>query len=193
MMHGADAAEQMVRMSLAGMEVALRISGAGAKNIAVLLAAILKEEQKTQGKTRLSNLIKSGKELTVFTIPEEDLSLFKREAKRYGVLYCDIKEKECRENQTVDLIARAEDAPKINRIIEKFQMGAVKRNEKETARPNAGRTEDVLRSVKESEYSSPTRIEHDFDKQERPSLKEKIRRMKHKTAAKGRIEHDRER
>ncbi len=193
MMHGADAAEQMVRMSLEGMEVALRISGAGAKNLAVLLAAILKEEQKTQGKTRLSNLIKSGKELTVFTIPEEDLSLFKREAKRYGVLYCDIKEKECRENQTVDLIARAEDAPKIDRIIEKFQMGAVKRNEKETARPNAGRTEDVLRSVKESEYSSPTRIEHDFDKQERPSLKEKIRRMKHKTAAKGRIEHDRER
>lgn len=192
-MHGADAAEQMVRMSLEGMEVALRISGAGAKNLAVLLAAILKEEQKTQGKTRLSNLIKSGKELTVFTIPEEDLSLFKREAKRYGVLYCDIKEKECRENQTVDLIARAEDAPKIDRIIEKFQMGAVKRNEKETARPNAGRTEDVLRSVKESEYSSPTRIEHDFDKQERPSLKEKIRRMKHKTAAKGRIEHDRER
>ena len=193
MMHGADAAEQMVRMSLEGMEVALRISGAGAKNLAVLLAAVLREEQKTKGKTRLTNLIKSGKELTVFTIPEEDLSLFKQEAKRYGVLYCDIKEKECRENQTVDIIARAEDAPKINRIIEKFQIGAVKRNEKETARPNADRTEVEARSVKESEYSSLTRIGHDFDKHERPSLKEKIRKMNHKTAAKGRIEQGRER
>ena len=93
MMHGADAAEQMVRLSLEGAEVAMRISGAGAKNLAVLLVAVLREEQKTQGKTRLRNLIKSGKELTVFTIPEEDLALFKREAKRYGVLYCDIQDR----------------------------------------------------------------------------------------------------
>lgn len=193
MMYGADAAEQMVRLSLEGAEVAMRISGAGAKNLAVLLAAVLREEQKTQGKTRLSNLIKSGKELTVFTIPEEDLALFKREAKRYGVLYCDIKEKEYMDNETVDIIARAEDAPKINRIIEKSQMAAVKTEERAVQRPNAGRTEDALRSVKESEYSSPTRIGHDFDKHERPSLKEKIRKMNHKTAAKGRIEHGRER
>ena len=193
MMHGADAAEQMVRLSLEGAEVAMRISGAGAKDLAVLLAAVLREEQKTQGKTRLSNLIKSGKELTVFTIPEEDLALFKREAKRYGVLYCDIKEKEYMDNETVDIIARAEDAPKINRIIEKFQMAAVKTEERAVQRPNAGRTEDALRFVKESEYSSPTRIGHDFDKHERPSLKEKIRKMNHKTAAKGRIEHGRER
>lgn len=193
MMHGADAAEQMVRLSLEGAEVAMRISGAGAKNLAVLLAAVLREEQKTQGKTRLSNLIKSGKELTVFTIPEEDLALFKREAKRYGVLYCDIKEKEYMDNETVDIIARAEDAPKINRIIEKSQMAAVKTEERAVQRPNAGRTEDALRSVKESEYSSPTRIGHDFDKHERASLKEKIQKMNHKTAAKGRIEHGRER
>lgn len=193
MMHGADAAEQMVRLSLEGAEVAMRISGAGAKNLAVLLTAVLREEQKTQGKTRLSNLIKSGKELTVFTIPEEDLALFKREAKRYGVLYCDIKEKEYMDNETVDIIARAEDAPKINRIIEKSQMAAVKTEERAVQRPKAGRTEDALRSVKESEYSSPTRIGHDFDKHERPSLKEKIRKMNHKTAAKGRIEHGRER
>lgn len=193
MMHGADAAEQMVRLSLEGAEMAMRISGAGAKNLAVLLTAVLREEQKTQGKTRLSNLIKSGKELTVFTIPEEDLAIFKREAKRYGVLYCDIKEKEYMDNETVDIIARAEDAPKINRIIEKSQMAAVKTEERAVQRPNAGRTEDALRSVKESEYSSPTRIGHDFDKHERPSLKEKIRKMNHKTAAKGRIEHGRER
>lgn len=194
MMHGADAAEQMVRMSLAGMEVALRISGAGAKNLAVLLAAVLREEQKTKGKTRLTNLIKSGKELTVFTIPEEDLSLFKREAKRYGVLYCDIKEKECLENQTVDIIARAEDAPKINRIIEKFQMGAVKRNEKETAYPNADRTEVEARSEKKSERSSQTRTARGFDDDERPSLKEKIRNRKQNTAVqKGRAEYGQER
>ena len=43
-----EAAEQIVRMSLEGFEVAARITGAGAKNIAILLYSILKEEKKTQ-------------------------------------------------------------------------------------------------------------------------------------------------
>ena len=34
---GGDAAEQIVRMSLEGFEVAAKLTGAGAKNIAVLL------------------------------------------------------------------------------------------------------------------------------------------------------------
>lgn len=52
MMHGADAAEQMVRLSLEGMEVVLRVSGAGAKNLAVLLAAAIREEKQTLGKNQ---------------------------------------------------------------------------------------------------------------------------------------------
>ena len=47
---GGDAAEQVVRLSLEGVEVAAKISGAGAKNIALLLYAALKEEQKAKGK-----------------------------------------------------------------------------------------------------------------------------------------------
>ncbi len=43
---GGEAAEQIVRMSLEGFEVAAKITGAGAKNIAVLLYSILKEEKK---------------------------------------------------------------------------------------------------------------------------------------------------
>ncbi len=39
---------------LEGFEVAAKITGAGAKNIAVLLYSILKEEKKTKGKARLT-------------------------------------------------------------------------------------------------------------------------------------------
>ena len=45
---GGDAAEQVVRLSLEGVEVAAKISGNGAKNIALLLYVALKEEQKTK-------------------------------------------------------------------------------------------------------------------------------------------------
>ena len=83
---GGDAAEQIVRMSLEGFEVAAKLTGAGAKNIAVLLYSILKEEQKTKGKARLTSMLRSGKELKVFTIKNEDLKRFTQEAKKYGVV-----------------------------------------------------------------------------------------------------------
>ena len=68
-----DAAESIVRMSLQGIEVAARISGSGAKNIAVLLYTIMKDKQQTKGKTKLTNMLKSGKELKVFSVKQEDL------------------------------------------------------------------------------------------------------------------------
>ena len=54
MTNGGDAAEQVVRLSLEGFEVAAKLSGAAAKNIAVLLVSVLKQEQKTKGKARLT-------------------------------------------------------------------------------------------------------------------------------------------
>ena len=123
---GGDAAEQIVRMSLEGFEVAAKLTGAGAKNIAVLLYTILKEEQKTKGKARLTNMLRSGKELKVFTIKNEDLKRFTQEAKKYGVLYCVLADRKNKDPKAeVDVIARAEDASKINRIVERFNLASV--------------------------------------------------------------------
>ena len=57
MNNGGDAAEQVVRLSLEGFEVAARLSGSAAKNIALLLVSVLKQEQKTKGKARLISLL----------------------------------------------------------------------------------------------------------------------------------------
>ena len=123
---GGDAAEQIVRMSLEGFEVAAKLTGAGAKNIAVLLYSILKEEQKTKGKARLTSMLRSGKELKVFTVKNEDLKRFTQEAKKYGVLYCVLADRKNKDpNAEVDVIARAEDASKISRIVERFNLASV--------------------------------------------------------------------
>ena len=107
MNNGGDAAEQVVRLSLEGFEVAARLSGSAAKNIALLLVSVLKQEQKTKGKARLTNMIKSGKELKVFSIPQKDLKKFTEQAKRYGVLYCVLRDKNTKgENAPVDIIAK---------------------------------------------------------------------------------------
>ena len=127
MTNSGDAAEQIVRMSLEGTEVALKLSGSAAKNIAAALYTIAKnaDRNKTKGHQRLSAMLKSGKELKVFTISEEHLKRFAQEAKRYGVVYCALRGKEKSADGMVDVMVRAEDASKINRIVERFKLATV--------------------------------------------------------------------
>lgn len=121
---GADAADQIVNMSLKGIEVMAKISGEGAKNLATYLYAVLKDQKRTKGKIRLESLLRSGKELKVFAVRNEDLKKFCQEAKRYGVLYCALRDKNDTDGMC-DIMVRAEDASKINRIVERFKLATV--------------------------------------------------------------------
>lgn len=127
MNNSGDAAEQVVRLSLEGTEVALRLTGSAAKNIAAALYTVAKnkDRNKIKGHQRLSAMLKSGKELKVFTLSEEHLKQFAQEAKRYGVVYCALRGKEKSADGMVDIMVRAEDASKINRIVERFKLATV--------------------------------------------------------------------
>lgn len=128
-----QAAEQIVRMTLAGSEVALRLTGVASKNVAAALMAAAASSEKTKGKTRLAALLKSGKELKVFELKQPDLERFAAEAKRYGVLYTIIKP-DSQDTPTLDVLVRAEDASKINRILENLGYGTVKKEQAAPAR-----------------------------------------------------------
>lgn len=193
MTSGGDAAEQVVRLSLEGVEVAAKITGTGAKNIAVLLAAVLKEEHKTQGKARLSSMIKSGKELKVFSIQNRDLKKFSQEAKRYGVLYCVLKDKENQsELASVDIIARAEDASKIQRIMERFEMASISKasvvsaNECEKGdkdlNPHSGPEDTEFRSGRS------LKTEDHLEESDKKSVRDKLKKYKEKADRKDKPE-----
>ena len=124
MNYSGEAAEQVVRMTLEGTEVAAKITGAGAKEVAKLLYAVLRDQTKTKGKTRLANMLRTGKELKVFAVKDEDLAKFCTQAKQYGVLYCVLKDRDAKDGIT-DVMVRAEDASKINRIFERFKLATV--------------------------------------------------------------------
>lgn len=124
MNNGAEAADQIVNMSLKGIEVVAKISGEGAKNLATFLYAVLRDQKKTRGKTRLESLLRSGKELDVFAVRNEDLKKFTEEAKRYGILYCALHDKKSLDGMC-DIMVRKEDASKINRIVERFKLATV--------------------------------------------------------------------
>lgn len=164
MSYSGDAAEQVVRMSLETGEVAVKLAGTGAKQLAILLYAILREQKKTKGKTRLTNMLRSGKELKVFAVRDTDLQLFCREAKKYGVLYCVLKDRDATDGIT-DIMVRAEDASKINRIFERFDLATVDMAEikSEIERSRAEQQADVAETPAASEPMAEQEVDELLD------------------------------
>jgi hypothetical protein len=151
MNHAGDAAEQIVRMSLEGVEVAARITGTAAKEIAVFLIAALKSDGegkgklKLKGRARLESMLKSGKPLEIFSVRESDLQKFAQGAKQYGIVYCVLRDKQPGPDGLCDIMVKADDAPKINRLVERFKFATVDKAkiESEIAADRTGRTAET--------------------------------------------------
>lgn len=166
-----EAADQVVRMMLERSEVLIKLSGSGAKNAAVLLYSILREQKKTNGAARLSNMLRSGKPLKVYT--------FKEVAKEYGVLYTVLKDKD-KTDGVFDVLVRADDESKINRIVERFKLSQVdtatlraqvikEKEEKEQAENPEVQSEagnEGKEKSDESDIPEPPRAEGEKDEQE---------------------------
>ncbi len=128
MNHSGDAAEQIVRMSLEGVEVAAKITGAAAKEIATFLVAALKSKDsklKLKGKARMTSMLKSGKALEIFSVKDSDLQKFAQGAKQYGIVYCVLRNRKNTPDGLCDILVKADDAPKISRVIERFKFATV--------------------------------------------------------------------
>lgn len=128
MNHSGDAAEQIVRLSLEGVEVAARITGNAAKEIALFLFAALKNKDKNlklKGKARLTAMLKSGKALEIYSVKDSDLKKFAEGAKEYGIVYCVLRNTKNTPDGLCDIMVKAEDAPKITRLAERFKFATV--------------------------------------------------------------------
>ena len=140
-----EAADQVLRMTLEGTEAALKITGKGAEKITVLLYKMLKdlakESNKTQGQMRLANMIKSGKKLEIFEIPDANLKKFCEMAKTYGVVYTVLKDKN-QDDGKCEIMVKADDSQKINHILRRMEIVV----------ENTGTVETDADKVKEEYY-----------------------------------------
>ena len=121
-MQESEAADQVMKTSIQASEAAARLMALGARNLAALCLALMKENSQLKGESNLNKLLKSGSALKGVDIAESDLDVFKAKAKQYGVLYSIIKDSRS-EDGRVDLIARAEDVSKLSRIFEQLGYG----------------------------------------------------------------------
>ena len=124
-----EVADLMVKEGIQITESAAKLAGLGAKNLAAIIVALLKDESRMQGKTNLKQLLKSDKPLCILQIKEADLRKFNSEAKKYGVLFTAVSDKT---NNTglCDVIAKQEDVTKLNYIMEKLGYTAPAAEEK---------------------------------------------------------------
>lgn len=124
MLNGSDAADQVVKYTLEGTEVALKLSGLAAKNMATYLIAVLNDSKKTRGKTHITRMLREGKPMKIFQIPTEQLKAFAKEAKKYGVLFVAMADQHSPAPDT-DVMVFSRDAAKINRILDKLSLAVV--------------------------------------------------------------------
>lgn len=119
-----DAAESIVRLSMEGIEAALRITGSGAKGLAMVIIALLQSNDsvRNKGRTRLKTMLKSGKPTAVFAVKNDDLETFMASAKKYGILYAVVRDPGGMGQDVTDVIVKSEDASRVNRLVEKFDL-----------------------------------------------------------------------
>ena len=120
---GNDAAEQAFKLTIEGTEMAVKIVGSGMKHIAAALYVLLKDNNKTRGALRLKTMMKQNPNAVVYSVRKEDMQQFVRSAKDYGILYCALKDRN--KDGLIDVLVRPEDAGRIDRIVQRFQLNAV--------------------------------------------------------------------
>ena len=194
-----DAAEQIVRLSLEGTEVAFKLTGSAAKYIAAMIYAVLKDQKRTKGKARIESMIRTERPMTAYTLKREDCAEFQKRAKEYGIMFCPIPYKKT--DETVDVLVFESDASRVNRIVERFKFSVVdtasiKRDIEKTktektapAAPEQGKPDkaaddrlldDLLGAPIRKEENSPPNPEAAKTEKSRPS--EPISKKQSKTA-----------
>ena len=118
-----DAAEEVVKMTLNGVDVAIRLVGAGAKELASLLVTWVKKEKKHVGKTSLPKLLTSGDELHVLSLTKEQYEGFRRQAKK-KITYAPFLNTKSKDGK-VDIVLGAKQLHFANYILNRIGYGNI--------------------------------------------------------------------
>jgi hypothetical protein len=143
-----------------GSEQVLKITGQGAKELALLIFSIMRDAR-NKGSVGLSNFLAQGYEMDVITLPagKDELKKFDSEMKKHGLLYHAVKMKrgEKEGSSTVDILINSKDAPVIKRILEKIELATLDISHIQDVTNDLDavkQAEDITRAIAEPDRSS---------------------------------------
>lgn len=90
---------------------------------------MLRDQKKTRGKTNLTRLLREGKPLKFFSVSADRMREFAQEAKRHGLLFVPMRDHN--DPDHIEIAIWADDAAKVERIIERMQLDVVETGEAE--------------------------------------------------------------
>ena len=131
-----EVADLLVKEGLQVAELAMKLSGKGAVNVAALLAAMVKEHYKVVGKVGIDRLMKENAESVVIPIRETDLANFEKIAKQFGVLFAAAKSNQT-ENGVVHIISNVNYSAQLNAVLEAMGYGVPQASKEEQAAKKA--------------------------------------------------------
>ena len=184
-----EVADLMIKEGIQITESAAKLTALGAKNLAAIIIALMKEDNKLQGKTNLKQLLKADKPLCILQIKEKNISKFNQEAKKYGVLFTAVTDK-TNNSGLCDVIAKQDDVTKINYIMEKLgyassevmQEKTEETEEKENGKPVKKSQPRTREPQSEKRYTARGDTERESER--KPSVKTKVNNIKAQQKAK---------
>lgn len=113
----AEAADLVVKEGIQATESAVKLAGSGLKNVAALLLALAKQDQKVVGQTSAKRLARDPAPAVVIPLKREDMGRFKKLAKEYGILYF-LAQKKGGESGCVNIVSNQNYAAQLNAVME---------------------------------------------------------------------------
>lgn len=119
-----EATSAVMQYVFKGGEVAIKITGAAAKNLAMLLLALLQQKNRTKGRVNIGTLVQQNTPLVSFPVPKDRLKEFCEMAKPRGIMYAFIHDKKMdKAAASMDVMAKQNDAVLLKEIFEKLGWG----------------------------------------------------------------------
>ena len=121
MPNGGNEAEQIMHIAFQGVELALKLTGSGTKNLAQLIYSMSKDEKNLNtrsGQVRsVQQLLRENKPLHTYQIKMDDIKKFRGLAKQYGVLFTIVKDIRSKDSMCT-VILKEEEVPMLNQVLD---------------------------------------------------------------------------
>lgn len=178
MAYEGDAAEQVIRIALSGGEVALRLTGSLAKNVAAFLLAMRQNNKAVYGRKSVKKLLQNTRDLRIFDhMTPEQFKAFRKKANRQKILYAGVGDKLM--NPTfIDLMLPISEIERANLIFE--TIGYTPRNDRQAVQPEAEKESVKKKDTPSQSNSRSTRDKSTSqsndktNKPEKPSVTAKL-------------------
>jgi hypothetical protein len=174
--NGANEAEQIMHIAFQGVELALKLTGSGTKNLAQLIYSMSKDEKNLNtrsGQVRsVQQLLKENKPLHTYQIKMDDIKKFRGLAKQYGVLFTIVKDIRSKDSMCT-VILKEEEVPMLNQVLDDMGLKESRPRSEKDSRDTFNAKKNEVRSKENSISMTKSTV---GSKSNRKSVLEKLQK-----------------